>query len=1247
MMSVAREVRIGLAIAVGIAGPWRGAAGQALEGPDRYLAVRAPEALVWSPDGTKLAAYLANATGGEIRVYRPADGSMTRIVEHLPRTRRYKDKHDLRWSADGTELMYRHGPQYWRVSSNGGTPEPILPADTARREIVVLAPDRSRFSFVRGGDLWVQALGAGPPRRLVRGERFLAGQAEFYGRFAQWTPWSPSGRHLVWIRQTPDSGARLAVTRIADGRTALVPTGGGLWDLYAVHWSPEGERVAVSRLSRDFKRKQLLVYHVDRATAELIREDTDSKFVNHNIDQSMSPAWSPNGRRLAFISNQDGWRRVVVKDLEGGAERTVTDAGSEAWSVVWSPDGERLLVTSNRDSRHSVRIWIVPALGGEARLLTPEPGVVDVAFRGTSPEPTWSPDGSKVGYAFSGPNEPFAIRVAGVAAAERGPTVLYSAAAESLPLEAQATMREVEIPARDGRSIPGVLWHPRKDGLRGPALIYHYGGWGQQARLGWNLGTKARLFQYLVSRGWSVLLADVRGSEGYGKPWAQELYRDAGGRQADDLADAAAWLRARPSVDSGAVAIFGHSYGAYLALTAMLRAPDAFQAGILMAGVFDWSAFSGGTYVSLRWGDNAVAPSVPDLQVRPAHHVDQLRAPVLVYHGTNDFNAPMAFSDQLVRALMRARKDYEYAVYPDEPHDWDQPETERDFLVRTERFLDRAFGRAGRSSAAAQVLDSLVDAYAAKLAADEAALPDLSFGRVEREARAARALLARLETLPDAELDHQQRITRELLAWEAWRAAQDTTLSWYTFPVLPAISPFRLLGPRIAAHPLRTEPDRARYLELLERSAVLLDQKREKMRLQGARGIVLAREQVDNVLPYLRSLGSAATYLPSAARLEAVPIAERAGFLDRVRTLIASRIEPAGRALVEYVDRDVRRAAPDAVGLWQYPGGKEAYRILVRRETTLETSPEEIHDLALRQMDELERRMRAVRDSLGFKGTKADFHERLRKDPQFYVSEPDSVGARFMTYAARLEPVLDRAFARRPRSPYGVKRLDPSLEPSMTYGYYNWATGADPKGYYYFNGSALDQRSLLMAGAIAFHELVPGHHFQINLQRENESLPMFRRRLYHTGYGEGWGEYASSIVAAELGMYRDAYEVYGRLAFDAFFIARLVVDTGMNFYGWPRSRAVAYMREHTLESDAQIDSETLRYSTRQPAQALAYRMGRETFVRLRAKAEAELGSKFDVKRYHDALLMSGPMPLWLLERHIDQWIAAETGRPIS
>jgi len=172
---------------------------------------------------------------------------------------------------------------------------------------------------------------------------------------------------------------------------------------------------------------------------------------------------------------------------------------------------------------------------------------------------------------------------------------------------------------------------------------------------------------------------------------------------------------------------------------------------------------------------------------------------------------------------------------------------------------------------------------------------------------------------------------------------------------------------------------------------------------------------------------------------------------------------------------------------------------------------------------------------------------------------------------------------------------------------------------------------------------VPGHHFQINLQAENRDLPAFRRPASFAGYVEGWGEYASSVVAREMGMYQDPYDLYGRLVFDSFFAVRLVVDTGMNYYGWSRPKAMLYMREHTLESDVQIDSETVRYAIRSPAQALAYRMGRQTFVRLREKAAAALGTRFDIRGFHDAVLSVGSLPLTTLERHIDWWIKQRLG----
>jgi uncharacterized protein (DUF885 family) len=520
-------------------------------------------------------------------------------------------------------------------------------------------------------------------------------------------------------------------------------------------------------------------------------------------------------------------------------------------------------------------------------------------------------------------------------------------------------------------------------------------------------------------------------------------------------------------------------------------------------------------------------------------------------------------------------------------------------------------------------------------------LPDLTLARAERTADSARAMLQRLDRIATGTLTHEETLSFELLKWQATRATTEPEVYWYSFELLPAISPLRSVAGVLAAAPIATEPDRTAYLALLTNVGSVIDGMREKMMGQAARGIVVPREQIALSLPYVRSFAAEAGTSPlalTAPRLGGLPESVRASFSEQTARIIDTVLRPKVGALIRYVEAELAPKAPAGVGLAQYPGGKEAYRILVKRETTLDVTPERVHEIGLAAVADIEARMQRVRDSLGWKGTKAEFHEQLRRDPRFYVKTPAEVGQRLLDYVARIEPRMAEYFSVRPEARYGARRLDPALEPSMTYGYYNWGAGKDSIGYYNFNGSDLDQRSLLEAGAIAFHELVPGHHFQINLARENERLPAFRRTGMHAGYTEGWGEYASSVVAAEMGMYRDAYEIYGRLVFDAFFAVRLVVDTGMNYYGWSRQRAIDYMKEHTIESDGQIDSETWRYSTRSPAQALAYRMGRETMAALRQRAERALGAKFDIRRFHEAMLMSGSLPLFLLERHIDWWI---------
>jgi uncharacterized protein (DUF885 family) len=247
-----------------------------------------------------------------------------------------------------------------------------------------------------------------------------------------------------------------------------------------------------------------------------------------------------------------------------------------------------------------------------------------------------------------------------------------------------------------------------------------------------------------------------------------------------------------------------------------------------------------------------------------------------------------------------------------------------------------------------------------------------------------------------------------------------------------------------------------------------------------------------------------------------------------------------------------------------------------------------------------------------------------------------------MAHQARILPRLGDFFGRTPRAPSGVERLAPALEGSMTFGYYDPPNPSREKGLYYYNGSQLDQRSLLTSAALVAHELVPGHHFQIAIQRENHELPAYRQDNFTTAFIEGWGEYASDL-AGQMGMYADPYDLAGRLMMDAHLSARLVVDTGMNALGWTRERASQYLAENTLLSEAEVATETLRYACDLPGQALAYKMGMRKLVELRERSRTALGPRFDIRAFHDLVLEGGSLPLDVLEARVERWIAAQRG----
>ena len=531
---------------------------------------------------------------------------------------------------------------------------------------------------------------------------------------------------------------------------------------------------------------------------------------------------------------------------------------------------------------------------------------------------------------------------------------------------------------------------------------------------------------------------------------------------------------------------------------------------------------------------------------------------------------------------------------------------------------------------------------------DVTRFPELSFEEAQKDAAALRALRERLARIDPRRLTHEEWLSSEILDWQLATYAEGASHFWDFFQVTPYASSLRSLHQVFTSFTFRTEKDRLRYLDLLRQYVRVVGQLRTNLETQRAKGILLPKAEIDPVVGLVRSFvrkPEESLFWVSSERLQKFYPEGSAAFQGEVRKLIEAQVNPALEALAAVPDaKAYRDAAPERAGLGQYPGGQQAYAYAVRLHTTLDgMTPEAIHQRGLQEVARLNGRLEELRKQVGFAGDLAAFRRFLKTDPRFFAKTPEEVSQRLLAPVRRIEPRIKDFFGRVPKAPYGVARLEPELEGAMTYGYYRQPTPGRAEGDYMFNGSKLDERSMLSAATLIYHELIPGHHFQISLQLENASLPPFRKASYPTAFVEGWAMYSSGL-AEEMGGYADPYDLAGWIAQDLFLSSRLVVDTGMGALGWTRQQAIDYMKENTFESDTQIGTETLRYAVDIPAQALAYKMGSSEIWDLRRKAEKELGTKFDVRRFHDAVLGSGAMPMTVLRKHVEWWIDQEKKR---
>ena len=361
------------------------------------------------------------------------------------------------------------------------------------------------------------------------------------------------------------------------------------------------------------------------------------------------------------------------------------------------------------------------------------------------------------------------------------------------------------------------------------------------------------------------------------------------------------------------------------------------------------------------------------------------------------------------------------------------------------------------------------------------------------------------------------------------------------------------------------------------------------------------------------------------------------------RLIIADQLTPAYAEFKRFIEEEYLPKTRVRPGIGTLPGGKAVYAMLARHFTTTDMTPEEIHNIGLSEVARIRGEMEEVIEEVGFDGDINAFNDFLRTDPQFYYETAEELLEGYQAVSKRLDPELVKLFGKLPRMPYGVRPIAPELAPDTTTAFYmRPALDGSRPGWYYVNLYKPEVRPKYEMEVLSVHESVPGHHLQIALAQEIEGLPEFRRNSSVTAFIEGWGLY-SERLGYDMGLYKDPYSRYGQLIYDMWRAVRLVVDTGIHYFGWSRQEAIDYFKDNAAKTEADIINEIDRYIG-WPGQALAYKIGQLKMLELRAKAEDELGDRFDIRAFHDELLGAGAIPLDALENRMNQWIAAEKAK---